>query len=229
MKYFSDSHTEKACIATAITRHDALIDIVTLEDEHFYNESNKIVFKALKDLHKQGERIDIIALRNALSESGNLEKIGGQNYLVELLQEQTIVNFKYAIRTLSKLSLRRKLFTLSEKINDLTKTNVENELILNEIENTIRSIDSINKEEFIEAEKLFDSGIEQYDITGKFLPTGFEALDSRLIGLFKSELIILAARPGCGKTALALNIATGYLKKAMYFLSVWKCLPLNLD
>ena len=92
MKHFSDSHTEKACIATAITRHDALIDIVALEDEHFYNESNKIVFKALKDLHKQGERIDIIALRNALSESGNLEKIGGQNYLVELLQEQTIVN-----------------------------------------------------------------------------------------------------------------------------------------
>ena len=221
MKHFSDAHTERACLATAITRNEALLDIVTLTDEAFYNNNNKIIYKTLKNLHKEGEKIDIITLRNALLESGNLEKIGGQNYLVELLQEQTIVNFKYAIRTLAKLSLRRKLFTLSEKINDLTKTNVENELILNEIENTIRSIDSINKEEFIEAEKLFDSGIEQYDITGKFLPTGFEALDSRLIGLFKSELIILAARPGCGKTALALNIATGISKnKNVLFISL---------
>lgn len=221
MKIFADSHTERACLATAIIRKDALEEITSLTDEVFYDSNNRIIYNSLMELYNNGESVDILTLRTRLAESGQLEKIGGEPYLAELLKESTIVNLKYCLRTLLKLSLRRKLANLSEKIEDLTNSNVENELILNEIEETIRSLDKVNYEEFIDVQNLFRSGIDEYNIRGKYLSTGFDALDSRLIGLFKSELIIIAARPGCGKTALALNIATNVAREhSVLFISL---------
>jgi len=214
MKLFTDPYTEKAVLSTALIKHDALVDLSSLTDDDFFNENNRLVYQSIMELYKHGESVDILALRSRLVEKGHLEKIGGEYFLADILKESSLINFNYSVRTLKKLTLRRKLNNLSGRINDLVEENgISNEEILNEIEKTIRGIDEINSEEFIDISKLYKGGVDQYDITGNYLPTGFDALDSRLIGLFKSELIILAARPGCGKTALALNIAVNVSKE----------------
>jgi len=212
-KVFQDSITEKMLLSTAIIKRDALLDLVELDPEVFYNEKHKLIYSAMKQLHNEGEEIDVMALRCKLAEAGQLQHIGGDNYLAELLENNSLVNYKFAGRTLSKLLFRRKLKDLSLKIHDLTnQSGVENELILNEIEETIRQIDRINHDDYTDIKDLMAGELKDYDVTGKYIPTGFSGLDSRLIGLFKGELIILAARPGVGKTALAMNITTNIAK-----------------
>jgi len=212
-KVFQDSITEKMLLSTAIIKRDALLDLVELDPEVFYNEKHKLIYSAMKQLHNEGEEIDVMALRCKLAEAGQLQYIGGDNYLAELLENNSLVNYKFAGRTLTKLLLRRKLAGLSLKIHDLTnQSGVENELILNEIEETIRQVDRINHDDYTDIKDLMAGELKDYDVTGKYIPTGFTGLDSRLIGLFKGELIILAARPGVGKTALAMNITTNIAK-----------------
>ena len=110
MKHFSDLHTERACLATAITRHDALKTFVALEDEHFYNESNKIVFKALKIFFINNEK-ELILHFGTLFQNPGIFKNRRSKLFVELPYEQTIVNFGMQSERF-KLSLRRKLYTL---------------------------------------------------------------------------------------------------------------------
>ena len=210
---FSDPMTEKMIISTALIKYDALLELIELEPEVFYHKENRIVYEAMKALHNEGEYIDSLSLRNKLIESGKYTEINGDVYLSDLVSCASVVNFRYAGRTLTKLMLRRKLKDLSLNMHDLINSpGIENELILNEIQVVVKEFDLLSREDYTEIKDLMPEDFKDYDVTGQFIPTGFKGIDSKIIGLFKGELIILGARPGRGKTALALNCVMNMAK-----------------
>lgn len=212
-KTFSDPMTEKMIISTSLIKHDALLELIELEPDVFYHKENRIVYDAMKALHNEGEHIDSLSLRNKLIESGKYSEIDGDVYLSDLVTCASLVNFKYAARTLTKLMLRRKLKDLALNMHDLTNSpGIENELILNEIETVVKNFDRLSREDYTEIKDLMPEDFKDYDVTGQYIPTGFKGIDSKIIGLFKGELIILGARPGRGKTALALNCVMNMAK-----------------
>lgn len=216
MNTFQDTITERACIAAAIMRAEALEKLVELDNEVFYDQGNRTLHAALVDLHREGEAVDSITLRGRLVERGEFQKIGGDTMLAGLLAEYPAFNVAYAVRKLTEMSARRRLVDLTMRVNNLSKQpGVENAAIINEIEETIREIDTIKREDFITMREMYDAQdvSSMYNVTGLYVPTGFNGIDSRLIGLFKSELIILAARPSVGKTALGVNIARKVAEK----------------
>lgn len=214
--HFQDTSTERAVIAAGILRQDALDRLVELESEVFYDQVTRALHEAMVALHREGEAVDVMSLRGCLMERGKFQQVGGDSTIAAILAEYPVTNVTYALRKLREMAHRRRLVELSSRTRELAlQPSVENDAIINEIEETIREIDAIKREDFITMRQMYDADdvSSMYNVTGLFVPTGFNAIDSRLFGLFKSELIILAARPSVGKTALALNIARKVAEK----------------
>lgn len=219
-----DIKSEFSAIATALYNREALTLLMESTEDIFYHQNNRKLFNAVRELYTAGEEIDLLTLRHKLLQMGEYENVGGSPVIAELAQAHTTYNMPYVIRTLTKLQQRRKLQELSDLIEEKVKApGVDVEEIFNQINETVGSLDNINNAEFVEIRQLVKDGqlLSDLDITGKYIQTGFKGIDSILIGLFKSEFIILAARPGCGKTALALNIAANVARdKKVLFISL---------
>jgi len=191
-----------------------VIDIISPED--FYRSAHQKIFSGIVELFSKNEPVDLVTLTNALKERGNLEEIGGATYLATLVDTVPLaVNAKhYAKIVHDKATLRR----LIERANDIAKKCFEDRGNVDEVidfaESSIFEISkNKHKQAFYPISEIIDGNIETLEerqgnkamVTG--VPTGFTRLDNLTSGLQKSELIILAARPSMGKTALALNIA----------------------
>ena len=190
----------------------------TLTAEDFYIEGHKIIFKTILSLYSTGKPVDMIILDDELKKSGHLEKIGGTGYIALLLETvPTVVNIHYYAETVKTKSLLRNIIKAGAEITKMAYREKENkniDFITDHAENLFfqiserRSIrDFIGmktamKETFKEIEHLYHSNSS---ITG--VPTGFTDLDRLTSGFHPRELIIIAARPGMGKTAFAIDIA----------------------
>lgn len=208
---------EQAVLGSIMIRPDAyaeIADIIT--EENFYSEKHKKIFKGTLELLEKGNPVDYLSLKNTLDNMGYLDQIGGASYLAELVQMvPSSSNIEYYARILEKKFMMRHLINAAERISSLgyaEQGDLEN--IMDSAEKEIFSITNKNtkttitsmKEGLIEAwdsiDRIHNSGDELRGV-----PTGFPDLDNKLSGLQKSDLIILAARPSCGKTSLALDIA----------------------
>ena len=208
---------EDSILSAILVDNDTLLDVVEiLSPEDFYKSAHQKIFSAIVDLFSRNEPVDLVTLTNILREQGRLEEVGGALYLAKLLDTVPMaVNAPhYAKIVHDKACLRR----LIEKSNDIVKRCYDDrgdvEDVLDYAERTIFEIsqDKI-RPAFYPIGKIILDNIETLEerqgnkalITG--IPTGFTKLDSLTAGFQGSDLIILAARPGMGKTALALNIA----------------------
>jgi len=191
-----------------------ILDIVTAED--FYRSAHKVIFDAIIDLFSKNEPIDLITLTNILRKKKQLDEIGGATYLAKLVDTVPLaVNAQHYAKIINeKANLRR----LIEKANEITKRCFEDsEDVVEVIDFAERSIFEISGDKvgpsFYPISKIIGESIDTLEkrqgnksiTTG--VPTGFNKLDTLTSGLQKSDLIIIAARPGMGKTAFALNIA----------------------
>src|SRR3989338_1580320 len=191
-----------------------IMDILTPED--FYREAHKIIYETMLELIAKHEPIDIIALSNKLKERKALEDIGGQSYLSSLsniVPTSSHVNH-YADIVQKKATLRRILSTASELTSLGYDEDAEVEHLLDRAERSVFNVSQkFHKHVFVPIKSLLEEAFERIDEIHKKsgqlrgVPTGFMDLDSVLSGLQKSDLVILAARPSVGKTALALDIA----------------------
>lgn len=191
-------------------------DILTHED--FYDENNSIIFEIIFNLYKLNKPIDLITVKNKLSDKKLLDKIGGLTYLTELTEivPTTSNIFEYASIVKNKSVLRRLIRTWNEiisywysedeKLNELleksekslfsvTQTFIRNKLV------HINEILTWRYEEFSEIHENPEA------VKAHRINTEFPSLDSRLTGLKWWDMIVLAARPSMGKTAFALNLA----------------------
>jgi replicative DNA helicase len=208
---------EESLLSGILIDNNTLLDIIDIiSPEDFYRSAHQKIFSGIVELFSKNEPVDLVTLTNALKERGNLEEIGGATYLATLVDTVPLaVNAKhYAKIVHDKASLRR----LIERANEIAKECFEDRGNVDEIidfaESSIFEISkNKHKQSYYPISEIIDGNIETLEerqgnkalVTG--VPTGFTRLDNLISGLQKSELIILAARPSMGKTALALNIA----------------------
>lgn len=209
--------SEMALLGGILRSADAIYevtDIVTMDT--FYADKHKAIFETMLELNGRGEPIDIVTMSGKLADKNILEKIGGRTYLGELISSiPPASNIRHYAELVKKKHTLRRLISSAEHISELGyDENRDTDELLDIAEKEIFDIsNSSNVARFIPVGATLDEAwdrlerLHQSSDELRGVPTGFKDLDAMLSGFQKSDLIILAARPSMGKTALALDIA----------------------
>lgn len=187
-----------------------------LQAKHFYNDSNRKIFEAIGALYAKNQPVDMVTLTEELKKAGRLDDLGGQKYLADLTEKVSTPAHTQAYAQLVKeKAILRELIRVSTTVIERSFTSPEDVAHqLDYAQEEILSVAQTNTDHgFTSAEVLAKETLERLEksygdhspITG--VATGFGRLDDMTGGLQKSDLIILAARPSQGKTAMALNMA----------------------
>jgi replicative DNA helicase len=208
---------EQALLGGCLIEENAIIrvaDLLTPQD--FYRRQHADIYDAMTSLWNRHEPIDIPTLANILGERGRLEAIGGRAFLIELTTVvSTAANIVSYAGIIQKKSSLRRLMTAASEIADLSFAEEEEaDDVIDRAERTIMSVSNqATRTAFVSIKDTVSEAYERahdlHENRGKLrgISTGFRDLDNKLGGLQKSDLIILAARPSVGKTALAMDIA----------------------
>ncbi|MFA4975211.1 MAG: replicative DNA helicase [Candidatus Paceibacterota bacterium] len=210
--------SEQAVLGSIMLRKDAIHeveDIIT--PDSFYVEKHKIIFRAMLDLSFKNEPIDMLSLSTKLSEQKVLERVGGNQYLAEIVNVvPSSTNVKHYSEIVQKKYVLRSLIEAADYVSELGFEEGDDHMddILDMAEKKIFSVVSSPKsQKFINLKDALPEAWERLEKLHEHkgalrgLSTGFKDLDNTLSGLQKSDLIIIAARPSMGKTTLALDIA----------------------
>ncbi len=203
-----------------------------LEEIDFYYSSHKMIYTAMSDLQREGKPIDIITLSDKLSKTtekdrngkesktDNLQKVGGMSYLTELTDTiPSSANFRYYFNIVKKNSMLRTIINASNKITENTYKSDDADMALSFAEKTIFDIsaDKENKD-LVHVNNTINQVLKGYEDVlinpdcNKGQLTYFKNLDKITNGYKGGQMIILAARPGCGKTSFAMNIVCNIAK-----------------
>ena len=208
---------EMSVLGVAFLNKNALVKICEdLYSDMFYSEANKKLFEAIKRCYDAKIPVDITTVKEELDKKNDLSAIGGIEYITEVNDSvATAANLDYYIKIVKDKALIRNLIDTATDI--VTDAYEEDEDVTGLLDNAEKKILNVVKErqtsDFIHIreaiavaqQNLEDLSQNKTDITG--IPTGFYDLDKATSGLHAGEMIIIAARPGMGKTAFALNIA----------------------
>ena len=208
---------EMSVLGVAFLNKNALVKICEdLYSDMFYSEANKKLFEAIKRCYDAKIPVDITTVKEELDKKKDLSAIGGIEYITEVIDSvATAANLDYYIKIVKDKALIRNLIDTATDI--VTDAYEEDEDVTGLLDNAEKKILNVVKErqtsDFIHIreaiavaqQNLEDLSQNKTDITG--IPTGFYDLDKATSGLHAGEMIIIAARPGMGKTAFALNIA----------------------
>ncbi len=212
-----DETAEQSVLGAILIDKDAIVDVSEfLKPQHFYKESYGTIYDSMLALYEAHEPIDVVTVTAELKKEGNLKEVGGAHAVNELLTiVPTSAHAKQYARIIKELYTKRMLIHTAATITELAFTEKgEAEDILDKAEQEIFAIaQHATKRDFIPIKDALASSFDRLDELHKQsgglrgVPTGFSELDFKLAGLQNSNLIILAARPGTGKTAMILNIA----------------------
>ena len=225
-----DIDAEKAVLGSMLKNQDARADVnAILRAEDFYLKEHQEIFRTMFDMDQKGTGIDITTVYSALKQRKTADMVGGITYLSRLMDEAIVPsNARYYAETVSDKSKMRQLITEAESIRDAAySSELPPEDILDNAEQRILEIaHKSQRNNYVDVnDVLFENikqlqEIEQNGGEERGIPTGFRDVDRILGGFQKTDLIILAARPGVGKTAWALNAAeyaASIGKKVMVF------------
>lgn len=187
-----------------------------LKNDDFYREDHREIFEAVMDLFERAEPIDLITISEQLKSRGTLETVGGLEYLTTVANAvPTTANARHYAKIVEEKSLLRKLIKASSDVVNMGYEASEDvAYVLDKAEKSIfdilqkrnvkgfTPIKEVLIETFNRLEELYNS---KGHVTG--IPTGFADLDYKMSGLQNSDLILIAARPAMGKSALVLNMA----------------------
>ena len=205
---------EKSTLSAIIFDSSIFEDIASLIfPDDFYLQFHKYVFQAMLDLHSQDKPIDDIFIQKKLESSHNFDEI----LMLAILSANPISDTKHYINEIKSMSIKRSLITLATTIKENT---IEKDLEVSELMNIIDkklyliSENSGNKSDFKESREITTHILEEINRLKELnnskllgVDTGFKDLNNKTSGFGKGDLVIIAARPSMGKTALVLNIA----------------------
>lgn len=206
---------EEAVLGALMLERDALTDVIDiLKVESFYKEAHQRIYGAITQLFANSEPIDLLTVKNQLVSNGELEMAGGVQYLAELTQRvNSAANIEFHARIVVEHSLKRQLITVSSEIQKMAYEDTTDVfMLLDKIEQDLFRISEANiRKNYSDMGQIMRTALLELELkknqkeglTG--VPTGFTALDRVTSGFQKTELIIIAARPGMGKTALILS------------------------
>jgi len=190
-----------------------VVELLTGDD--FYKNAHKEIFKSVISLYDRGEPVDLVTLANELKKGGDLERIGGATYLTSLLDSvPTAANVEYYAKIVKDKSLLRAIIDASTQIVQMGYADGDAKKTIDKAQSMLYNVaaekgaggfvsmrklvkDSFEYIESLSSRKAFLTGVE----------TGFVEFDKMTNGLQASDLIIIAGRPGMGKSAFCLNIA----------------------
>lgn len=208
---------EQSVLGSLMLDKDAVTRIADiLKPGDFYRGVHNIIYQAILDLYQKGEPIDILSVTNRLEEMNKLEEIGGTTYLTELINTvPTAAHIVNYAKIVHRKKVLRELIKASYEIAQLGYSETEEtDNLLDQAEQRIFRISQQSlQQEFLPVKSVLEEAFERLDKLHqekgiyRGVATGFTDLDNYLAGLQKSDLIVLAARPSLGKTALALDIA----------------------
>ncbi len=212
-----NEEAETSILGAIMIDKDAIVAVAEfLRPEHFYNPNHASIYEALLELYEERQPIDIITLKEKLKSKKLLSKVGGTGFLTELVNAvPTAAHVEQYAKIVKDNYTKRELISSATKIAE-EAFNEEGQAakILDKAEQSIFSLSQkYLRQGFIPVKDALAESFDRLDELHKQVgslrgvPTGFRDLDNTLAGMQNSNLLILAARPGVGKTALSLNIA----------------------
>lgn len=207
---------EQAVLGALLIDNSALSEVIDiLHKDAFYKEEHKHIFEAIRALFNESNPIDILTVSAKLKAEGQLKIVGGDFYLAELSQKvSSSAHVEYHARIILQKHIQRELIGISSKIIERAYDESTDVLdLLDEAEQQLFNVAQGNlKRNYETSESLIKQAIkrieeiaDQEGLSG--VPSGFTAVDRVTSGWQPSDLIILAARPGMGKTAFVLSMA----------------------
>lgn len=208
---------EQAVLASVLLNNDLMNEVVeVLRPDDFYQGAHRTLFLTMVELYERGRAIDQLTLTESLNARNVAAEVGGLSYLSELISGiPTTANVAEYARLVKEKAILRRMIAVAQQVTNSAFRGVgEVDDFLDETEQAIfaiaeerikpsyYSMAEMGKEAMQEIEKLYE---KKELITG--VPSGFRDLDQLTAGFQKSDMIVIAARPGMGKTAFSLNVA----------------------
>jgi replicative DNA helicase len=213
----SNLEAEEAVLGSILINPDALYDVATfLKAEDFFLVKNAWVWEAIMALHEQRQPIDFLTVTDELERQGRLQEIGGPVYISQLMDTvPSSIHAEAYGRIVEQSALRRRLLSAASTVAQLAYDERENiELVLDRAEQALFAVSERRLTRDVQPIKeivgrYYDhiQELSERDDALLGVPTGFSLIDNLLGGLQRSDLIIVAGRPGMGKTGLMLNVA----------------------
>ncbi|HYF70018.1 MAG TPA: replicative DNA helicase [Ohtaekwangia sp.] len=206
---------EEAVLGALMLEKNALNAVVEfLKPEHFYSEQHKEIFTAIVDLFKATEPVDMRTVVNQLRKTGKIELVGGAYYIAELTAKvSSAANIEYHARVIMEMAIKRTLIEVASKIqSDAYEDTTDVFELLDKTEQSIFQISDSNlRKNYDNMRNLMARAIQELQVLKEHkdgltgVPSGFTELDRMTSGWQKSDLVIIAARPGMGKTAFVVS------------------------
>ena len=208
---------EEAVLGAMMLEQDAVSTVIDiLKPDSFYFPGHKIIYEAIYNLFNKSQPVDILTVTEELRQLGRLEEAGGAFYVTELTNRiASAANVEHHARIVSQKHIQRELIHISsEIIKEAYEDTTDVFKLLDSSEKKLFSVTDQNlRRNYDEMSNLLTKAIKQIEsirehedsLTG--VPTGFSELDRVTAGWQKSDLVVIAARPGMGKTAFVLSIA----------------------
>ncbi|MBK5251400.1 MAG: replicative DNA helicase [Peptostreptococcaceae bacterium] len=214
---------EQSVLGAMLLDREAVISVTEkLRDEHFYKENHKEIFRAMLDLYGRNEPVDLVTVSEELKKAGILEEAGGVSYLTDLSNAVPITaNARYYADIIEEKAILRQLIDAGKVIVDKGYASSDVKMLMDEAERRIFEISQKKSTQaFAIVKDVLQNTLDYMELlagsesgyTG--LPTGFHDIDKMTSGLQKSDLVLIAARPSMGKTALGINIAQSIAVKS---------------
>lgn len=206
---------EEAVLGALMLERDALSTVIDmLHPESFYREAHQRIFAAIRTLFDQSEPIDLLTVQSELRRTGELEAVGGAIYLASLTEKvNSAANIEAHARVVTETAIKREIISIATECQQRAfedSTDVFH--LLDHLEQGLFAISEKNiRKKTADMGSIMRMALEELEakkhlkdgLTG--VPAGFSALDRLTSGWQKSELVIIAARPGMGKTAFILS------------------------
>lgn len=222
---------EEAVLGALLLDQKALSETIDfLKSEMFYSDAHQRIFGAISELFKKNQPIDMLTVVNELKRSGELEMVGGAFYIAQLTRRVgSAANIEYHSRIILQKFIQRKLIEISAEIStEAFEESADVFELLDRAEQKLFSISENNlRREHADMQTLVGEAVDnivkasKQDGSYRGVPSGFAEVDRVTAGWQKSDLIVLAARPGMGKTAFVLsmarNIAVDYKRAVAVF------------
>ena len=208
---------EEAVLGAIMLERDVLINVIDiLKPESFYKDTNARIFSAIQSISNRTEPVDILTVTQELKKTGELEIVGGAYYITQLTNRvASAANAEFHARIVAQKFIQRELIRVSsETIKESYEEGSDVFELLDRAEKNLFAIADGNiRKDFDKMSTLIKLAIEQIEkakysedgLSG--IPSGLTALDRLTSGWQKSDLVIIAARPAMGKTALVLTMA----------------------